>query len=227
MGAMRESRQYIVPILQALFSCNESEAEAQAGPPVTAAAQITADVAYSIWRLATGEIPAAERQELASVDLRVWPADAASHDSVYGDAILDGNRSTPPAGAPVVPARLRFADGSVRPVKGLGVLPHSGMSGPRECWMRFDIPPDVFDRFEAQVGMHADLTVDGAVVFIVERDGQEVFRSGRRTVADPALPLSIPLNSSRSLTLKVEDANGGKTFWNNHAFWASPRLIRK
>lgn len=225
--AMRESRQYIVPILQALFSGDKSEAEAQAGPPVTAAAQITSDVAYSVWRLATGDIPLAERQELASVDLRTWPPDAARHDSVYGDAILDGNRSTPPSGAPIVSARLRFSDGSIRSVKGLGMLPHSGMCGPRECWMRFGIPPGVFDRFETQVGMHADLTVDGAVVFIVELNGQEVFRSGRRTVADPAIPLCIPLGASTSLTLKVEDANEGKTFWNNHAFWANPTIKRK
>jgi hypothetical protein len=224
--AMRDCRRYIVPILQTLFAGDQAEAERHAGPPITAAAQITADVAYSTWRLATGEVPSEEREALRSVDLRCWKPDAARHDSVYGDAILDGNRSTPPSGAPIVPARLRCADGSIRPVKGLGVLPHSGMCGPRECWMRFGMPAGVFARFEAQVGLHADLTTDGAADFVVELDGREAFRSGRRSALDPALPLCVPLGASTTISLKVEDANDGRTFWNNHAFWAEPRLIK-
>ena len=224
--AMHACRRCIVPTLQALFAGQTAEAEREAILPVTLAAQLTADLWYTAWKLATGEVGADEARSLNVVDLRTWPPDGAMHDSVYGGAIVDGNRCTPPSGAPIVPARLRFPDGVIRPVQGLGVLPHSGMYGPRTCWLRYSLPPGVFDRFEARVGLHADLVRDGAVAFVVETDAGPVFHSGRRTVHDPALPVVVQLGSCRELTLCVEDANAGKTFWNNHAFWADPRLVR-
>lgn len=217
----------IVPMLQALFAGRADEAESWADTPVTEAAQITADLVYTGLRLAAEDISSDERAALAEVDLRIWPTDEAFHDSVYGAAILDGNRSTPPSGAPIVPARLRMPDGTTRPARGLGVLPHSGMCGPRTCWMRYSLPPGVFDRFEALAGMHAVLTTDGAAEFVIALDGREAFRSGRRGAADAALPIRVVLGAAAEITLTVEDANDGRTFWNNHAFWAEPQLIRK
>jgi hypothetical protein len=222
--AMIECRRYIVPTLQALFTGRAEEAERLAGPPVTLAAQYTLDLLYTALKLAREDFSATEERALHTIDLRLWRPDAQRHDSVYGGAILDGNRNTLPSGASTVPAKLRFDDGQVRPVRGLGVLPHSGMAGPRDCWMRYELPPGVFARFEATVGMHAELVQDGAADFVVELDGREVFRSGKRTAVNAALPITVELGGRTQLTLKVEDANNGATFWNNHALWAQPRL---
>jgi hypothetical protein len=74
--------------------------------------------------------------------------------------------------------------------------------------------------------MNADLTHEGAADFVVLLDGREVFRSRPRTVKDPATPVSIKLDIANELTLKVEDANNGKTFWNNHAYWGEPKLVK-
>jgi hypothetical protein len=224
--AMRECRCYIVPLLQAIFEGDTNAAIKHAGPPVTIAAQLTADLTYTAWRLATGSISTSERNALASVDLRLWLPDDSKHDSVYGDAILDGNRATPPGGAPIVPARIRSAYGELRIAKGLGMLPHSGMWGVRECYVRYELPPALFESFEAEIGMNADITTAGAVYFVIERDDREVFHSRRMTATSPAMPVSLRLGAGRTLTLKVVDANDGKTFWNNHAFWAEPRLVR-
>jgi hypothetical protein len=52
------------------------------------------------------------------------------------------------------------------------------------------------------------------------------FASGRRTAADPALRVKVPLEQAGHLTLMVRDANEGTTFWHNHAFWGEPRLSK-
>jgi len=226
--AVSEMRRYILPTLQAIFDERKDEAQRLAEPPVTRAGQFTLDLFCTALRLATGDIPEAEKETLArGVDLRVWKADAESHDLVYGgSAILDGSRPTPPAGAPIIPARLRFEDG-IRTVRGLGVLPHSGVAGPRECWLRYGLPRGVFTRFEATVGMHSEETGEGAAEFIVELDSQPQWRSGRRTAQDWAMPISLELGASETITLKVVDANEGRTFWKNHAIWAEPVLLKQ
>ena len=224
--AMRECRRYIIPLLQTIFAGKNAEAERRAEPPVTKAAQLTLDMMYTALKLTAEDISTAERREFSTVDLRLWKADSEMHDLVYGGAILDGNRATPPAGAPVVAGKLLFPNGEKRAVPGLGGLPHSGMNGPRNCWMRYSLPVGVFSRFEAVIGMNAELTHEGAADFVVLLDGREVFRSGPRTVKDPATPVSIKLDIANELTLKVEDANNGKTFWNNHAYWGEPKLVK-
>ena len=224
--AMRECRRYVIPLLQAIFAGKKAEAERRAEPPVTKAAQLTLDMMYTALKLTAEDISTAERREFSTVDLRLWKADSEMHDLVYGGAILDGNRATPPAGAPVVAGKLLFPNGEKQAVPGLGVLPHSGMNGPRNCWMRYSLPVGVFSRFEAVIGMNAELTHEGAADFVVLLDGREVFRSGPRTVKDPATPVSIKLDTTNELTLKVEDSNNGKTFWNNHAYWGEPKLVK-
>lgn len=224
--AIRECRRYVIPLLQAIFAGNKLQAEKLAEPPVTKAAQMTLDVMYTALRLASGDFSDEEKHAFGTVDLRLWKPDDEMHDLVYGGAILDGNRSTPPAGAPVVLGKLLFPDANVRAVPGLGVLPHSGMNGPRVCWLRYTLPVGVFSKFEALIGMNVELTRDGAAKFVVLLDGREVFGSGKLTVKDTVIPVSIKLNGASELTLKVEDANDGKTFWNNHAYWGDPKLMK-
>jgi NPCBM/NEW2 domain len=223
---VREMKRYIVPTLEAIFAGNTAEAERLAEPPVTRAAQLTLDLLYTALRLAHEDIRPEERALLHEIDLREWAPDNESHDMVYGArAVLDGSRDTPPSGAPITPAKLRFPDG-IRRVKGLGVLPHSGLHGPRECWMRYGLAPGTMARFECTVGLHSELAGEGSVDFVVDLDGKEAWRSGRRTAGDEALTVSIMLEQSRDITLKVEDANEGRTFWKNHAIWADPKLVK-
>ena len=224
--AVRHCRRHIVPIAQALFAGNYAEAERVAGEPVTWAAQSTLDLLYSTLKLACGDITDDDAQSLATIDLRLWKPDTEQHDLVYSSAILDGNRNTPPSGAPIIPGLLRDAQGNVHHVPGIGMLPHSGMNGPRTSWMRYELPMGVFSRFTTQVGMHAELTQDGATEFIIELDDREVFRSGRRTAVDPALPVSIDLENATALTMMVADANDARTFWHNHAYWGEPQLLK-
>jgi hypothetical protein len=215
--AMAECRAYIVPTLQAIFQGEQTLAQQLAGPPVTRAAQLTLNVLYTALKVAREDISAQGRDALASVDVRLLCPDAEKHSSVYGGAILDGSRDTVPGERRVVPAKLSIDGQEVRTVRGLGVLPNWP-----DCWMRYSLPPAIFARFEAVVGMHAELTQDGAADFVVELDGQEAFRSGPRTSLDAALPILVDLGQSAEITLKVEDATRGRTIIKNHAIWGEP-----
>lgn len=220
-------RPYVVPTIQALFAGDLVEAERLAGPPLTRSAQGTADIFYTALVLAEdGAGSTLEREALSTVDLRHWRPDAEEHASAYGGAIVDGGRATPPAGAPIQPASL-LIDGKPANVRGLGVLPTNGAVEPKGCWMRFSLPVGVFERFVTLAGMDPELTDDGAVEFIVELDGSEVFRSGRRTGRDEAIPISVPLNSAGEIRLRVEEATSGRTYFDNHVVWGEPRLVKR
>ena len=218
-------RRFIIPILQALFAEDNSKAIENASEPVNIAAQLTSDAIFTAIKIATNSFTPEEKEKLNSVDLRILPADDEFHDSVYGAALLDGNKNVPPANAPIMPAKLKFKDG-IREVKGLGLLPHSGMNRERDCYMTWYLPQGVFRKFTASVGLHTDLAVGGAVSFHVLLDGKVAWSSGRMTIDDCAGNISLDLGNAQTLTLKVCDANNGKSFWKNHAVLAEPLLIK-
>ena len=219
-NAVAYCRRFLIPTIQALFDNDLKKAESLAVEPVTIAAKLTANLLYSAIRIARGETG-----ELPSVDLRHLPPVEEFHDLVYGSAVLDGNRKVPPNNVPVTPGQLRI-NGRPETLPGLGMLPHSGMNGERSCYMTWILPRNVFRRFTAFAGMHAVLAVGGAAEFRVLLDGTPVWSSGRMTVEDEAVPVSIELGSASTITLKVLDANNGSSFWQNHAYWGRPELLR-
>lgn len=222
-SAVAYCRRFIVPIAQALFSRNLPAAELAASEPVTIAAQLTADAIFTAIAIAQNTFDENALKALEFIDLRILPPDHQFHDMVYSGAIIDGNKNVPPNDAPVVPGKLRFANG-VHNVKGIGVLPHSGMSGPRECSMSWKLPSGVFGHFSATVGLHSELADTGAVSFHVLLDGKELWHSGQMTSDDVAKTINVNIGYSSELTLLVKDANQGKSFWKNHAFWADPMI---
>jgi len=64
----------------------------------------------------------------------------------------------------------------------------------------------------------------GSVVFVVEVDGQEVFRSQVFRNDTPPEEITVPIAGARQLTLLVEDAGDG--IGADHADWADARLLR-
>jgi hypothetical protein len=216
-------QRYVVPSLQAIFSGNIEEAEAIAGKPMTIAAQQTLDVMHTALGMASGTFDPEQVNALSRVDVRDLAPIEQFIDMVYGGALRDGNRQDPPKGA-VVPSRLRM-NGTVRTIGGLGVLPHSGMNRQRDCFLTYALPAGVFNRFECRVGLHPEIA-EGAVEFVVELNGEPVERTGRMTQQDESRPLSVPLGTATRLTLRVADANDGRTFWTNHAIWGEPTLLK-
>ncbi len=225
-AAMSYCRRFIVPITQALFRGDLPTAAAASCEPITLAAQLSADAMATACAIADGSFGSDDVERLREADLRLIRPDRQFHDMVYGEAILDGNKNVPPNNVSPTPAVLRFPSG-VHHLAGLGVLPHSGMSGPRECRMEWGLPLGVFRRFSAVVGMHADLAKQGAASFHVRFDGAESWSSGRMVGSDNAKQVNIEVPSNaETIELVVVDANDGRSFWKNHAFWGIPTLSK-
>jgi hypothetical protein len=55
-------------------------------------------------------------------------------------------------------------------------------------------------------------------------DGKEAWSSGKMTIDDIAKETKLDIKNVSSLTLKVCDANSGRSFWKNHAIWADPEM---
>lgn len=218
--AIRHCRRYIIPTVEALFAHDTGRAEQLAAGPVTVAAQLTLDALFSAILIAEKRVG-----KLPPVDLRLIPPAAERHDLVYGGAILDGNKKMPPNNVPVTPGALRVG-GKIVHLPGLGVLPHSGMQFDRSCYMSWILPAGVFRHFTALAGLHAEIGTGGAVAFSVLLDGKTVWNSGRMTAEMEAWNVEIPLGEATELTLRTDDANEGKSFWNNNAYWGRPQLHR-
>ena len=218
-------RRFIVLIVQALFDNDQAEASAAASIPLTAASQATADAILTSLSLA-GVLDASANIVPDVVDLRDFRPDEEYQDMVYGaKAIIDGNRNARPnLMEPVQPGKLNTQNG-ITEFSGLGVLPHSGMDGPLESWMRWDLPENTFHIFTSLVGMHAELGLAGAVEFELLVDDHLAWRSGRMLATDIAKKVEVNISNANSITLKVVDANNRNTFWDNHAFWAEPQLV--
>jgi alpha-galactosidase len=83
--------------------------------------------------------------------------------------------------------------------------------------------PEGFSAFAATIGKDQEVA-GGSVVFVIEADGREVFRSAVFRNDSPAREISIPLAGVKRLVLVVEDAGDG--IGADHADWAEARLLR-
>ncbi len=77
--------------------------------------------------------------------------------------------------------------------------------------------------FAATIGKDQEVT-GGSVVFVVQADGQEVFRSGLFRNDTPPQEIRVPIASAKQLTLIVEDAGDDVTA--DHADWVDARLLK-
>ena len=226
-----DCQRHCVPIIQAIFGEREDEAVRIAGAAMTPAAQMTIDAMATAVALATPETNADGLAPSNGIDLRdIRPYDAR-WDELYGGVLRDRSRllhNYERTCAPEFhPTKLRQANGTIRAVEGIGVLPDRGLGGPPDCYLRYDLPKGVFERFECQVGLHPDLSIGGVVEFVVELDGEVCERTGPVRGEDVERPMAIALGDARDMTLRVVALKDGDSYFFNHAVWAHPRLVRK
>ncbi len=90
------------------------------------------------------------------------------------------------------------------------------------------LSPEPIDRFEAWVGVDANERTAGgrgSVIFSVEADGREVFRSPVNRGGDEPMPVAVsnsPTSDLRALDLLVGDAGDGPSC--DHADWAEATI---
>ncbi len=86
--------------------------------------------------------------------------------------------------------------------------------------------PEPAARFEAEIGIDNDRNTfgrEGTVVFVVQADGKELYRSAVRRGSDPALPIRVELAGQRHFTLHVLDGDDGPSC--DHGDWADAAVV--
>jgi hypothetical protein len=100
--------------------------------------------------------------------------------------------------------------------KGLGMHSQSLVS--------YDLKGE-YETFRATIGVDDSAGNQGSVVFVVEVDGQEQYRSEPQTAREKAISLAaIPLRGAKRLMLKVEFAEFGDA--RDYANWCDAVLLR-
>lgn len=83
--------------------------------------------------------------------------------------------------------------------------------------------PIYYDTFAATIGCDQKALV-GSLVFVVEGDGKELFRSPIFRVDSVPMDIEVPIGNTNKITLIVED--GGDRINADHANWANARLLK-
>lgn len=83
--------------------------------------------------------------------------------------------------------------------------------------------PEGHDMFAATIGCDQKALV-GSLVFVVEGDGRELFRSPVFRVDTKPLKIQVPIGGTREIALIVED--GGDRINADHANWANARFLK-
>ena len=82
---------------------------------------------------------------------------------------------------------------------------------------------EAYETFAATIGCDQKALV-GSIVFAVEGDGKELFRSPIFRVDSEPMEISVPIGGVRELTLVLED--GGDRIAADHGNWAYARVLK-
>ncbi|VAX22684.1 Alpha-galactosidase, partial [hydrothermal vent metagenome] len=83
--------------------------------------------------------------------------------------------------------------------------------------------PEEYDTFAATIGCDQKALV-GSLVFVVEGDGKELFRSPIFRADSAPMEIGVPIGNTNEITLIVED--GGDRINADHANWANARFLK-
>jgi hypothetical protein len=137
-------------------------------------------------------------------------------DGIFLDA-LDWGEAT--AGWGKVQRNLSILE---KPMTLAGKAFHRGLGAHAASRVRYDLPTG-YATFAATLGKDQEVA-GGSVVFVVQLDGREVFRSGVFRNDTVPQEIAVPLGDAKQLVLKVEDAGDG--IGADHADWADARLLK-
>jgi len=220
------ARSQVIPIIQALYAGNTNASNAAQQKAAVKDAALVADALYTLCCIGRGIFDPAERAALDSVDLTAFaPLEAPNlylpqtaffskpnwGCATFGCSSLNGE---------AVPLKLRVAEGGQTTVKTF----RSGIGAGTRCSLSYLVPPAVYQRFEAYVGLHAELGQTGNVTFEISGNGRSLARVGPVTGDTPAQAVDVALAGVTNLQLTVTSSGGDGS--GNYAVWADPRLVK-
>lgn len=218
------ARGQVVPIIQALYAGDTNTVNAAQQKAALFDAAVVADALHTVCCLGQARFPD-DQGALASVDVSTllplqapdlyFPQAAFFSKPYWGYAtpgVLLRNGTEP------VPLQLTVLEQGQSVTK---IFPSGIGTGTRSV-LTYLIPTNVYERFTAQVGLHAELGKSGNVIFEVSGNGKTLARLGPIAGAAPAQSVDVALAGVTNLQLTVTSASGDGT--GNYAVWANPRL---
>jgi len=109
-----------------------------------------------------------------------------------------------------------------KPMQMAGRTFHRGIGTHAQSRIVYRLPPGL-RHFVATIGCDQEVSAN-SIVFIVEGDGRELFRSPLMHYDSPLIEVDVPVNGVDSLALILED--GGDGIIADHGNWADARLLR-
>lgn len=219
------ARAQVIPIMQALYAAdNDAAAAAQQKAGVYDAA-VVADAIHTALSLARSRFEPQDAAALREVDLSprapleapnlFMPQTAFFGKPYFGYPIRGVCLCQ---GTNAVAIRIRTADNAIKSIEdAIGVGTTSKLT--------YLLPPGVYDRFEATVGLHADLGRGGNVIFEVKAADGKTLAKAQVSGTQPAQQLVVPLAGQTRIQLVATSGGPDASF--NHAVWAQPRLVKK
>ena len=225
-AATLNARAHVVPIIQALYANDTNAVNACQRQAAEFDARVVADALHTLGCLSQNKFDTGET--LSSVTLSTlfplqapdlyFPQTAFFSKPYWGHAtpnvILRG-------GTAPVPLRLSVLEEGKAAVKTFA----AGIGTGTRSALTYLIPADVYSRFTAQIGLHAELGKGGSVIFEVSGNGASLARIGPVTGQMPSQPVDVPLSGVTNLQLTVTSAAGDGT--GNYAVWAQPCLNKQ
>ncbi len=220
------SRGQLFPILQGVFRNDQAAIARGRLRAAEFDAAMVSDALYTILNIAAGKIDRLEATGLETRGVETLTPLEVVHQSYYPQFSYF---SDPYFGYPLRDGIL--ANGETRRKLALKISQSGevvrreferGIGAGTHTRLTWALPARVYDRFEAFVGLHADLGLEGKIVVRMYVDGEAVWSSGEMSGGDVAQRISVPVWGKRELALSLESRaakNGG-----NYIVVAEPTL---
>lgn len=221
------ARGQVIPIIQALYAADTNAWNGAQQKAALFGARLVADALHTLFCLGRQRIGTSETAALRTVDLSAFtPLEAPNlyipqtsffskpywGHATHGVTLKNGNEA--------VPLKLNIADNGQTKVSTFGY----GIGTGTRSVLTYLIPATVYERFTAQVGLHAELGTSGNVIFEISGNGQSLARLGPFKGAMPAQAVDVSLAGVTNLQLTVTSAGGDGT--GNYAVWGAPSLVK-
>ena len=221
------ARGHVIPIIQALYAGDTNACNAAQQKAALFDAVLVSDALYTLVSIGRARMEPAEAAACQTTDLSSFapleapnlylPQTSFFSKPYWGHAtrnvILNG-------GTNAVPLRLNVTENGKQTVKTFdsGIGTGTGRS------LSYLIPTDVYIRFTAQVGLHAELGATGSVTFEVLGNGRSLARIGPITGGMAAQAVDVTLAGVTNLQVTATSSGGDGA--GNYAVWAEPRLVK-
>jgi len=222
------ARGLIVPIIQGLYRDDHAAVNEAQQKAAIRDAELVADACYTLACIAGNKFEPDHVGTLRRVDIAgLWPQEAPAFympQSTFFDRPYWGHATRGKIlkdGREAVPLRMRVKRGESTVIETV----ESGIGTGTRSKLTYLLPAGVYETFQVTAGLHAELGVNGSVVFEIRGDGKTLAKTEPFSGKAPAQFIETPLAGITNLQLRATSGAGDANA--NYAIWGQPRLVKK